>query len=77
VSLSSSLPEVVGNAGIYFNPENVNDIAEKMIGLLKDEELKKRLRKEGRFNLKNLVGKKQPIKPWRCLRKFILRRKNI
>jgi glycosyltransferase involved in cell wall biosynthesis len=38
-----SLPEVVGDAGLYFNPEDVEDMAAQILGFLRDEGLQTRL----------------------------------
>lgn len=43
VSNCSSLPEVCGEASLYCNPHDVNDISEKMKRLLTDDELHKSL----------------------------------
>jgi len=37
-SNQASLPEVVGNAGIYFDPYNINDIGEAIVSLVSDED---------------------------------------
>jgi glycosyltransferase involved in cell wall biosynthesis len=42
-SYASSLPEVAGNAALFFEPTQANDLAEKIMTLLKDETLKKQL----------------------------------
>ncbi len=47
VSKVSSIPEVVGDAGIYFNPFDVNDIARALIKILGDDELKVEMSKRG------------------------------
>lgn len=43
VSDSSSLPEVAGNAGLYVNPDSIEDIADKMCTMYKDEHLRSKL----------------------------------
>lgn len=43
VADATSLPEVVGNAGIYFDPFDEDDISEKMYQLLTDESLREQL----------------------------------
>ncbi|MCM8809184.1 MAG: glycosyltransferase family 4 protein [Candidatus Omnitrophica bacterium] len=43
----SSLPEVVGDAGILVNPENKEEIAEAILSILTDQNLKKTLSKKG------------------------------
>jgi len=37
----TALPEQVGNAGLIFDPNSINDIAEKMMAYLSNEELRK------------------------------------
>ena len=44
---ASSLPEVCGPAALYVNPLSVEEIAEKMRGLLKDDGLRLRLKQAG------------------------------
>ena len=43
VSNTTSLPEVAGDAGLLVNPEDENDIAEKLIKIYKDENLRESL----------------------------------
>lgn len=43
VSNSSSLPEVIGDAGVLVDPYNVNEIANAIIRVLRDDELKKKM----------------------------------
>ncbi|MFH1453373.1 MAG: glycosyltransferase [Armatimonadota bacterium] len=43
----SSLPEVVGDAGILIDPNNTDEIAEAISNVLNDDELKKKLVKNG------------------------------
>lgn len=47
VSNVASLPEVCGDAALYCNPYDVNDIAEKMLRLAMDGKLRKELRDKG------------------------------
>lgn len=46
VSHATSLPEVCGEAALYFNPESVDDIVEKLAVALSDESLREDLRKK-------------------------------
>ncbi len=46
-SNATCLPEVYGNAAHYFNPHNVNDIAEQIITVLDNPALQKRLTENG------------------------------
>jgi len=46
---------VCGNAGVYFDPLDPNDIAQKIIGLSKDREVQNKLIEEGRKKAKELI----------------------
>jgi len=53
-------PEILGDAVLYFNPDNVGDMAEKMSVLLKNENIKERMVKTGfdmakRYNWKKMA----------------------
>jgi glycosyltransferase involved in cell wall biosynthesis len=50
VSDRSSIPEVVGNAGVYFNPDCIDDMTEAIEGLVYSE---------GKINQLKLLGKKR------------------
>src|SRR5690606_25213718 len=43
VSNASSMPEVAGEAGLLVDPESPDDIAEKMMMVYKDEQLRQKL----------------------------------
>lgn len=47
VAQATSLPEVCGNAAIYFDPLRVEDIADKLTLIASDKKLCERLRKDG------------------------------
>ncbi len=47
VSNAASLPEVVGDAGVYVDPYDVDDIARGIYRVLTDGELRRRLREKG------------------------------
>ncbi len=47
VSNTSSIPEVVGNAGMYFDPNSVDDMVEKMDCMLNDSILRKEYGQKG------------------------------
>lgn len=46
-SKSASIPEVLGDCGEYFNPENETDIKEKILYLLKNQEVSKKYVEKG------------------------------
>lgn len=47
VANTTSLPEVVGNAGIYFNPFDIDDISNAILQLMSSEEKRKLYRTKG------------------------------
>jgi len=47
VAKNSSIPEVVGNAGLYVNPDDVADITDKMAKVMTDARLRARLVQKG------------------------------
>ncbi len=54
----SSIPEVLGDAGLYFDPYDINDIAEKMKNALMDDSLSKITRERAARQLKKFSWKK-------------------
>jgi len=46
-SHATCLPEILGNAAVYFNPQDVSDMAEKIKKVLLDKNLKSELIKKG------------------------------
>lgn len=51
-SNASSLPEVAGDAAEYFDPLNVEELADKLMNVINDEALCDKLRAKGRDRLK-------------------------
>ncbi len=47
-SASGAVPEVVGDCGLYVDPEDPNDIANKILKLVGDKKMRDRLSKKGR-----------------------------
>jgi glycosyltransferase involved in cell wall biosynthesis len=56
-SFSSSLPEVGGDACLYFNPKDQNDLVEKLQDLRGSESLRKELIKKGKNRIKKFSWK--------------------
>jgi glycosyltransferase involved in cell wall biosynthesis len=52
-SENSSMQEIAGDAGLYFDPNNYNDIAEKMMMIYKDETLRIRMIEDGKRRAEN------------------------
>jgi len=48
-----ALPEILGDSAVYFDPVNINDIAEKIRFVFKNNKLRKELRKKGFCRIKN------------------------
>jgi glycosyltransferase involved in cell wall biosynthesis/2-polyprenyl-3-methyl-5-hydroxy-6-metoxy-1,4-benzoquinol methylase len=46
-SRSGALPETIGEAGLTFEPGNVEDLANKVLSMFRDEELREKLRSKG------------------------------
>ena len=61
ISNNSSLPEINADACIYFNPDNENEIKEKINKILNDQNLKNDLIKKGVSHVKNFTWKKNLI----------------
>jgi len=54
-SKTSSLPEMVGDAGILIDPESVDDIARALTRLAADPELRRTLREKGRTRSRSMT----------------------
>ncbi len=61
-SNKSSMPEVLGNAAIYFNPDDEQEMQKQIERVIKDEELRKELVKKGYEQVKKYSW-------WECARK--------
>ncbi len=57
-SFTSSLPEIGGNACLYFDPTSVADLQDKILQLLENEGLKNELVKKGKERVKLFSWKK-------------------
>lgn len=68
-SSTSALPEFCGDAALYFNPENYNDIAEKMMLIFKDEKLRKELIAKGNMQAKKYNWEKSAETLWKFIEK--------
>ena len=51
-SAASSIPEICGDAALFVNPESIEDIADKMMALYKDEKLRNELIAKGYIQAK-------------------------
>lgn len=67
VSRTSALPEVGGDAYLYVNPDNFEDIAAKMMLLFKDETLRNKLIENGKERVKLFSWEQTTQKMWECI----------
>lgn len=61
-SHTSSMPEVGGDAAIYCDPYSIEDIADKIVKVLNDSELRYRLREKGINRAKEFTWEKSALK---------------
>lgn len=50
-----SMPEQVGDAGLFFDPNNIDDLAEKIYRIWTDEDLRQDLTKKGYKRVKDMT----------------------
>lgn len=67
VSNNSAMPEVGGDAYLYIDPERVEDMAEKMLLIYKDEALRSRLIANGKKRLPQFSWDAAAQKMWSCI----------
>ena len=60
-SNQASLPEVVGNAGIYFDPYNTDDIGEAVVSMVEDSKLYKILKENAISRSKEFTWKRAAL----------------
>jgi glycosyltransferase involved in cell wall biosynthesis len=68
VSRAASLPEVCGDAALYFDPLDVDDIADKLIEIASDRVLGEQLRERGRERSRLFTWKSCSAKTAQALR---------
>ncbi len=61
---SSCLPEVYGDAALFFNPSDTNDLVEKITSLQKDKALRQSLIKKGFIQIKKYSWAKMATETW-------------
>ncbi len=71
-SNTSSLPEICGaKNAIFFDPYNINDIAEKILLIYKDKKLQQTLSKKGLAHVKNFSWKLMSEKIFKIMQKCL------
>jgi glycosyltransferase involved in cell wall biosynthesis len=67
----SSLPEVGGNAAVYFNPESVSDMSEKIFSLYTDTGMQDELGKKGLERAKLFTWEKTAVETLEIYKSFL------
>src|SRR3990167_2485564 len=67
----SSMPEAGGDASIYVNPEDLDDIKEKLDEVMNDKDLREKLIKKGFIQAKKFTWKKAAMETAEVYRKVI------
>ncbi|MCQ9203205.1 MAG: glycosyltransferase family 4 protein [Prochlorococcus marinus CUG1436] len=70
-SNTSSIAEVVSDAGIYFDPYSVESISETIKSILEDDSLRKELIKKGEKRIKNFSWEKCSLETFNLYKKLI------
>ena len=67
VSNVTSLPEVAGDAALYANPSDIQEIANAMLKMYEDETLRNELIEKGRIQRQKFSWQKTAEKLWQCV----------
>lgn len=70
-SNTASLPEVVGNAAITFDPRNLNDIRNALYTVMNDENLRKQMRTRGLERAQHLSWRRTADTTWMAYEEFV------
>jgi glycosyltransferase involved in cell wall biosynthesis len=70
-SEKTSMQEVAGDAALYFNPKEHVDIADKMMLIYKDENLRKQLIEKGKLNVEEYSWEKSAELFWKSILKAV------
>ena len=71
VSNTSSMPEVAGDAALLVDPTNVEDIAEKMGMIYKDERMRAKLIAAAPAQVEKFTWQKSAERLWECMMKCV------
>ena len=66
-SSTSAMEEITGRDALYFNPEDVNDIADKMMMIYKDEDKRNQLIEKGKKIAAKYSWKKSADLLWKAV----------
>lgn len=66
-SAKTSMEEIAGDAALYFDPEDHSDIADKMMLIYKDEDLRKQLVEQGRTRAEEFTWERSAELLWQSI----------
>lgn len=69
---ASCLPEIYGDAALYFDPYSVDDLVSKIKSVLSDSNLVKSLIKKGKFQARKYSWRKMAAQTWQIYQKELL-----
>ncbi len=67
----SAMPEIAGDAALYFDPQNYADIADKMMLIFKDEQTRQELIKKGVIQAARYSWDRTAELLWNCILKSV------
>ncbi len=70
-SNSSCLPEIYGDAALYFDPDKPEELAEKVSQLLKNNNLRQKLIKKGKIQVSKYSWQKMADQTWEIYKKHL------
>ncbi|HVK97265.1 MAG TPA: glycosyltransferase family 1 protein, partial [Flavisolibacter sp.] len=70
-SENTSMQEIAEDAALYFDPNNISDIADKLMIIYKDEDLRKKLIEKGKLISKKYSWQNTADLLWDCMQKAI------
>ena len=71
LSNTSSLPEIAGEGGMYFDPTDIEDISSKIIKVIEDPQLRDDMTKRGREIAKNFTWQRTAAQTAEIYRKLV------
>ncbi|MDY0160009.1 MAG: glycosyltransferase family 1 protein, partial [Bacteroidales bacterium] len=69
---TTSLPEVTGEAALYSSPKDLNKIADNMLLLEKDNELRQKLIEAGKIQQNKFSWDISADRLWNCIEKAVM-----
>ena len=70
-SKENEAPEILGEAALYVDPHDIKDIADKMMLIYKDENLRKQLIENGKEQVKKYTWERSAEQLWHTIQKAV------